>query len=169
MEILLIRHGLAGKADPEAFPDDDLRPLTPKGVKAFKRAAKGLRRLDLEPARIVTSPAVRTRRTAELFADGIGFDRKRIEDMRELHHAIAPAKALAALARGFRKRPPRCMALVGHEPWLGEFLSLLVAGDTRAGFEFDKGGACLIEAPSLAKGKGRLLWLMTQDQLASLE
>jgi phosphohistidine phosphatase len=168
MEILLIRHGLAGKADPDAFPDDDLRPLTPKGCKAFKRAAEGLRRLGMDPFRILTSPAVRTRMTAEIFADGIGADRKRIADMRELHHAIPPAKALAALARGTRKRPPRSLALVGHEPWLGGFLSLLVAGDARAGFEFDKGGACLIETPSLAKGRGRLLWLMTQDQLASL-
>ena len=82
---------------------------------------------------------------------------------------MAPDKALARLSRlGL----PRRIALVGHEPWLGEFLSLLIAegpeGKARAHIEFAKGGAALVDAPKLAKGQGRLLWLMTQDQLSAL-
>jgi phosphohistidine phosphatase len=166
IRILLVRHGLAGKADPKAHPDDDTRPLTAKGRKAFKKAARGLRAQSVAPALILTSPALRARQTAELLADGLGLKEKAIRAMPELHHSVPPAKALARLAR---MRLPRALALVGHEPWLGEFLSLLIAGgaDT-ARAELDKGGAGLVHADSPAKRGGVLVWLLTQEQLASL-
>lgn len=165
MDILLVRHGQAGKADPKTHPDDDLRPLTAKGRKLFKRAAKGLRSLGLKPGKILASPAERTWTTAELLADGLRLKGMRITKAPELHHAVSPAKALEKLSR---MRLPASLAMVGHEPWLSEFLSLLIAGDTRAGIELDKGGACLVEADGLGRKKGRLIWLMTQDQLAAL-
>jgi phosphohistidine phosphatase len=166
MHILLVRHGQAGKADPGKYPDDDLRPLTPKGRKAFKKAAKGLRAQAADPALILTSPVLRARQTADLLADGLGLKEKSIRALPELHHAVPPAKALARLAR---LRLPRAVAIVGHEPWLGEFLSLMIAGGARsARTELDKGGAALVRADSPAKGGGVLVWLMTREQLASL-
>ncbi|MDB5105677.1 MAG: uncharacterized protein JWP91_3366 [Fibrobacteres bacterium] len=165
MKILLVRHGRAGKADPGTWPDDDLRPLTPKGAKLFAKAAKGLLSLETRPVRILTSPAERTRQTAELLAQGLGMGTKAMVAAPDLHHAVPPERALARLARA---KLPRSIALVSHQPWLGEFLSLLVAGDKRAAIELDKGGACLVEAETLAKGKGVLSWLLTQDQLAAL-
>jgi phosphohistidine phosphatase len=166
MRILLVRHGPAGKADPEAYPDDDLRPLTPKGRKSLKKAAKGLRAQEVEPALILTSPVLRARQTAESLADALGLKEKAIRAMPELHHAVPPAKALARLAR---MRLPRAVALVGHEPWLGEFLSLLIAGGAgSARAEIDKGGAALVQADSPAKGAGVLAWRMTREQLAAM-
>lgn len=165
MRILLVRHGPAGKADPKAYPDDDLRPLTPKGREAFKRAAKGLRALGLKPETIFTSPALRTRQSAESLARHLGKTVNSLVDMPELHHAADPAKALAKLSR---MKLPGTLALVGHEPWLGGFLSLLIAGDAPARIGLDKGGACLVEAEEMKKGKGRLVWLMTREQLAAL-
>jgi phosphohistidine phosphatase len=160
MKILLVRHGLAGTANPKAWPDDDLRPLTVKGGKQFGKAALGLRALGLKPMRILTSPAERTRQTAEL--------KLKTDSMLaapELHHGTPPGKAMARLSR---MRLPRSIALVGHQPWLGEFLSLLIDGSESARIGLDKGGACLVEADALGKGKGVLVWLMTQDQLAAL-
>ena len=166
MRILLVRHGPAGKADPEAFPDDDLRPLTPKGRKSFRKAAKGLRAQAVDPTLILTSPVLRARQTAESLAGALGLKQKAIREIPELHHAVPPAKALARLSR---MRVPRAVALVGHEPWLGEFLSLLIAGGAGgARVEFDKGGAALVQADSPAKGAGLLLWLMTREQLAAM-
>jgi phosphohistidine phosphatase len=165
MEILLVRHGQAGKPDAATYPDDDQRLLTPKGRKAFKSAGKGLRSLGLGTEKILVSPAERTRETAELLARALDLGEKDILAVAELHHAIAPVKALGRLSR---LRLPRRIALVGHEPWLGEFLALLIAGDTHARFGFAKGGAGLVEATSFAKDKGSLVWLMTQDQLAAL-
>jgi phosphohistidine phosphatase len=168
MDLLLVRHGLAGKADPEAWPDDDERPLTGKGRKTFQAAAKGLRSQGPKPALILCSPALRTRQTAALLAKAFGLKDGAVRNWDALHHARDPEKALAGLGR---LRLPPSAALVGHDPWLGEFLSLLIAGENGAGLRFAKGGAARAEIPdggTRARGRGRLLWLLTQDQLAAL-
>lgn len=165
MQILLIRHGLAGKADAKKFPNDDLRPLTEKGHKACKRAVKGLRGLDLKPKVILTSPTLRTGSTADILARGLGLDGKFVRIAKELHHSLPPSRALAKLSR---MRLPDSIALVGHEPWLGEFLSLLITGNADAQVKLAKGGAAWLETDGLKPGKGRLIWLMTQEQLAAL-
>ncbi len=119
----------------------------------------------METEKILASPAERARGTAALLARALGLAEKGILIVPELHHEVDPAKGLGKLSRlGL----PRRIALVGHEPWLGEFLSLLIGGDARSRIEFSKGGACLVDAPKLAKGQGRLLWLMTQGQLSAL-
>ncbi len=168
MDLLLVRHGPAGKADPAAWPDDDLRPLTPGGRKAFKAAARGLRMLGPAPGLILASPAVRTRETAVILADAFGLRAKDIRSWDALHHGRSPEKALASLSR---QKPPGTAALVGHEPWLGEFLSLLISGTAGAGLAFSKGGAALVALPgkgARAKGRGTLEWLLTRGQLAAL-
>lgn len=167
MDLLLVRHGLAGKADPSLWPDDDLRPLTAKGRKAFKAAAKGLKRAGPRPSLILASPALRTRETAALLAKALGLGARALKDWDALHHGRAPERALSLLPR---QRLPKAAALVGHEPWLGEFLSLLICGRADAGLSLKKGGAAWVEIPAggKAQGRGRLHWLLTQDQLAAL-
>lgn len=184
MDLLIVRHGLAGKADASVWPDDDLRPLTSKGRKAFKAAAKGLLKSlkgqGPRPSLILTSPALRTRETAVILAKVLGLGGRALKVWDALHHGRDPEKALAMLAR---QKLPKTAALVGHEPWLGEFLSLLLCGRAGAGLELDKGGAALVEiadgakaqlvlgpkGKALGKGGGRLHWLLTQDQLAALK
>jgi phosphohistidine phosphatase len=167
MDLLLVRHGLAGKADPLVWPDDDLRPLTPKGRKAFKAAAKGLKREGPLPSLILASPALRTRETAAILAKALGLGGRALKDWDALHHGGTPQRALSLLAR---QRLPKSAALVGHEPWLGEFLSLLICGRPDAGLGLEKGGAAWVQIAEggKAKGRGRLHWLLTQDQLAAL-
>lgn len=163
-----MRHGLAGKADPQAWPDDDERPLTGKGRKAFLAAAKGMKHNTPKPALILTSPALRTRETAALLAKAMGLKSGAIRIWDALHYACAPEKAVAELGR---QGLPAAAALIGHEPWLGEFLSLLIAGHPDSGLEFSKGGAARVTIPdggTRAKGRGSLVWLMTQDQSIAL-
>jgi phosphohistidine phosphatase len=168
MDLLLVRHGLAGKADASVWPDDDSRPLTSKGGKTFKAAAKGLKQHGPRPSLILTSPAKRTRETAVILAKVLGLGGRGLKDWEALHHGRDPEKALSMLTR---QKLPKTAALVGHEPWLGDFLSLLVCGRTGAGLGLDKGGAAYVEIADggKAKGRGRLHWLLTQDQLAALQ
>lgn len=182
MRLLIVRHGLAGKADAGTWPDDDLRPLTPKGLRAFARAAEGLRRACPETAEVLASPALRTLQTAWILAKALGMKRKEVVPFPALHHASSPRATLKALSR---RAPAGDFAVVGHEPNLGELASLLVSGSPRgAALPLGKGAACLIEidggidgaidgqavgdAHGPAPGSGRLLWSMTQDQLAAL-
>src|SRR5262245_5755715 len=98
MRIYVIRHGLAGQADESRFPDDDERPLTSKGRKAFREAARGLLSLEATPARIRSSPALRALQTAEILARVAGLGPKSVVAMSQLHHGSRPAAALAKLA-----------------------------------------------------------------------
>lgn len=166
MQILLVRHGQAGKSDPARHPDDDLRPLTPEGRKTFRQAARGLRAVLADPpSRILASPALRCAATAEILADALGLPGRAVIRVDLLHHRVSPAAALRALSR---KRLPARIALVGHEPFLGRLASLLVSGAPGARLPMEKGGACLIEAASLRPGAGELAWMLTRDQLRAL-
>lgn len=165
MKLLLIRHGQAGKQNLKRYPDDDLRPLTAKGRKLSKHALGSLTDFIPNPHLILTSPALRCIQTAKLVAQGFQLDSKNIREIPELHHSIPAPTALAKLSR--MKLSGR-LVMVGHEPWLGELVTLLIAGTGRAGIEIGKGGAAYLTLESLKPGKGRLLWLLTQDQLTSI-
>ena len=69
MNLYLMRHGIAVAADEPGISSDSARPLTPKGIKRIRRAARGLRRLGISFDAILTSPLVRARQTAEIVAD----------------------------------------------------------------------------------------------------
>ncbi len=165
MELLLIRHGLAGKKNSSKHPNDDLRPLSSKGRKLCKRAMIGLAGLGIRPQAILTSPALRCVETAKLVAREFDLNPKKTQHLPALHHSVAASTALGKLAK---MNLPNSLILVGHEPWIGEIISVLISGNAKAGIEMSKGGAALLRLESLKPGQGRLEWLMTQEQLASL-
>src|SRR5262249_59652483 len=66
-ELYILRHGIAVEHGTPGIPDDE-RPLTPEGRRRMRQIARGLRRLDLRPDRIVTSPLPRASATAEIVA-----------------------------------------------------------------------------------------------------
>jgi phosphohistidine phosphatase len=166
MRILIVRHARAGKADPREWPDDDDRPLTPVGRKAFALAARGLREAGPRPRAVLSSPAARALQTAGILSEAMGLGRKAAAALPALHHAASPRAALSALAR---LDLPGDFAVVGHAPHLCELASLLIAGSpSRAALSLGKGAACLIESPSLAPGAGCLAWSMTADHLTAL-
>jgi phosphohistidine phosphatase len=163
MELLLIRHGLAGKQNPDRYPNDDLRPLTSKGRKLCKRAIKGLTELGIKPKLILSSPALRCVETAKIVAREFDLDSKKTLLIPSLHHKVPVPTALAKLAK---LKLPSSVILVGHEPWIGEMISLLIAGNLKAGIDITKGGAAFLAVERLKPGQSRMRWLMTQNQLA---
>lgn len=152
MQLLLIRHADAGEADPALWPDDSLRPLTEKGRKRQQRVAKRLARHELVPALLLASPWLRAWQTAQLimeFASG---------PAPKACPALAADPSLRSLAAAIG-RPPRdaVVALVGHEPWLGQLASLLLTGDARRmTISFPKSGVLGIELGALEAGAGVL-------------
>jgi phosphohistidine phosphatase len=152
LELYLVRHAIAATRGKE-WPDDDKRPLTARGVSRFKDAVDGLRALGVEVDEIFTSPLVRARQTADLLAAGLaGKPAVRILDALAPGHE--PRSVLAQLARAARRRR---VALVGHEPGLGELAAHLI-GAGRA-LPFKKGGVCRIDVESLASRRaGALAW-----------
>jgi phosphohistidine phosphatase len=155
MQLYLVRHAIAFDRDPQAWPDDRDRPLTPEGQRRFRRAARGLRALGTAPDAVLSSRYVRAWQTAEILVEVALWPAPR--PCPALESDADPADALTALdpyAGG------SAVALVGHEPHIHELESLLIAGEAgRAATEFRKGGvACLrLDGPAIP-GAAVLLW-----------
>ena len=161
--LYLVRHAIAADRGPE-WPDDTKRPLTERGVVRFKESVKGLRRLDVEIDEIFTSPLIRARQTAELLSAGLEGKPpvKVLDALAPGHTATAVMSQLAKVAK--RRR----VALVGHEPDLGELAAHLI-GAGRA-LPFKKGGVCRIDVGSLsARRAGSLIWFVAPGLLRQLK
>jgi phosphohistidine phosphatase len=161
-ELYLVRHAIAAERGDE-WPDDTKRPLTKRGVTRFRECVTGLRELETAVDEIFTSPLVRAKQTADILA--AGMDGK------------PPVKVLDALAPGHtaqnvmtqlaKAATRRRIALVGHEPELGELAAHLI-GASRA-LPFKKGGVCRVDMESLrSRSAGTLIWFVGPKVLRQL-
>src|SRR5439155_23799609 len=92
MRLLIVRHGIAVAHGTPKVPEDE-RPLTPRGAKRFRAAARGLARICRRPDVLLTSPLVRARQTADIAADAWG----RIEPVEEAALAGGSFDQVAAI------------------------------------------------------------------------
>lgn len=164
MECLLIRHGIAVEPSDWDGADAD-RPLTERGEKRVAQVAAGLRRLEVRPSALFTSPYRRARQTAEILRAAL-----EIVASMELADELVPEASPEAWIALFRDVPPdACVVCVGHEPHLSLAASLLLTGRPSTAFPFKKAGACLIDLPVPVKpGRGVLRWWMEPGQLRTL-
>lgn len=167
MRLFVVRHGLAGESDAKRWPDDDDRPLTSYGAAKFHEAARGLRLLDPSITRVITSPVLRARQTAEILLERLKDRELRLELDDSLRYD-APIKRAWELIRHFRD--DENVALVGHEPHLSTLIACLIAGDEEGcNVEMKKGAvACLDGRDRSRPGRLALRWLMTQKLLGRL-
>jgi phosphohistidine phosphatase len=178
MKLYLVRHGVAYDHGDPAYPNDDDRPLTPKGRKQFRRAAAGLLELVDPPAVIITSPLPRAAETAAILqelagsrsytvtSDGLrpggSFDQALADCSTQIGAAATESGENSAVERG--------VALVGHAPSLGLLGAWLILGDAAAfALELDKGGIACIAFDGLPEpGCGELEWLATSRMLRNM-
>jgi len=143
-ELLLFRHGIAAeRAKPSANASDDAsadlkvdgeRALTAVGRSRSRAVADQLLRLGLGADRLLSSPLVRARQTAEIaVAAGLA-------SRLELDGALAPGGDPLPLVLSCRC--PRLM-LVGHEPDLGQ-LACRLLGAPAGAIQLKKAGLALI-------------------------
>ena len=162
LELYLIRHGVAAERGPE-YPDDSKRPLTNRGIAALRAEAKGLAGLGVTFDLIVTSPLVRTRQTADVISEGLpGKPSVTTSDV--LAPSGTPEGVIQEIARHHKKAK---LALVGHEPNIGELAGRLIGG--KAPIPFKKGAVCRIDFEVLPpKGIGELRWFLPPRVLKKL-
>jgi phosphohistidine phosphatase len=155
VRIILFRHGPAGSRDATQWPDDALRPLTPRGEERTRAAGHGLLELEPDLSIIFTSPFRRAEQTARVLAETC--DVKSVQPLAPLAPGGTFRDLLATLAK---QSPDAVIALVGHEPDLGKLAGTLVFGAPKA-IALKKAGACAIEfAADVESGAGTLEWLL---------
>ena len=162
LELFLIRHGIAAERGAD-YPDDSKRPLTSNGIARLRKEAKALPQLDVDFDLIISSPLVRAKQTAEVFAQVLP-SRPTVTLSDSLAPAGTPAAVFQELAKHMRKAR---IALVGHEPNIGELAARLIGA--RGAIEFKKGAICCIDFDVFPpKGVGRLRWYATPRMLREM-
>ena len=157
--LYIVRHAWAGERDHQKYPDDRLRPLTTEGRDRMRAIVKKLAKRGFAPSRLITSPLVRCRQTADIIAEVIGGKVPIIE-----REELAPGSDLAGLLASRDAQQPKS-AWVGHEPDLGEITARLL-GDGSSGIAFSNGAVAGIEFEDhIAQAAGELQWLVTAKTL----
>lgn len=156
--LYLVRHGIAV---PPGTPhiEDDLRPLTAKGIRRTRQVARGLRRLGVAVERIVTSPLPRALRTAEIIAKVLGSD-----EAPERADALRAGESADTIRNWLDGRGEASLMVVGHNPALSELVGLLLLGQPAPSLcQLRKSGiAALVRTPD---GGFALDWLATPGML----
>jgi phosphohistidine phosphatase len=166
VKLLIIRHAIAEDKEEWAKTGktDDLRPLTADGHRKMVRVARGLRRVIGSIDLLAASPLVRAQQTAAIVAAEYG------KLPIETTAVLMPETDLGEFVDWAEERGEHeVVAVVGHEPHLGELATWLLTGADESHIELKKGAACLVEfEEGPKKCEGRLLWLLTPSHLREL-
>ncbi len=165
MNLYIVRHAIAVERGTSGYEDDSQRPLTEGGRKKMKKIVKGMRQLDVELDKILTSPYVRARDTAQILADGFKLkDKIAFSD-----NLIPPGNFDRLIDEVLEKYEVGSLALVGHEPMLSSFISFLMIGKPESAITLKKGGVCLLTADDFRRERrAALQWLLTPGIMVEL-
>jgi phosphohistidine phosphatase len=151
IRLYLVRHGIAlDHADRGDLPDDD-RPLTAKGRRRFRRAARAFAQLGEKVDLLFTSPLIRAAQTAEILAGKIRQDEVGV--LEELRAGAPVGPLLAEVAR--RVKDEQGVALVGHDPQMSQLVAVLgdVPKQDQERIDFRKGAIVRIDVGPLPSGR----------------
>ncbi len=158
MELYLIRHADAVPLGEQGITSDAERPLTDTGKVQARALSAALQQHGVQLDKLLTSPLVRARQTAEgIVAPWVGA----APDIEECA-ALAPGGKSKDLAREVREHGGEVIGLVGHQPDLAEHVAWLI-GSKKAHLDMAKAGVAAIRCGEPRKGGGMLLWLVTPE------
>jgi phosphohistidine phosphatase len=166
MDLYVLRHAIAVERGTPGFKDDSQRPLTDKGEKKMKQIAEGMLTLELSFEVILSSPFIRAKQTAKIVAD-VFSGKKKLEFTPHLEVGGDPKKLIDHINE--KHGSDSSILLVGHEPYLGSFISMLIAGTYNLSMTMKKGGLCKLRVATLCYGRCAMLeWLLTPRQLTRI-
>ena len=163
MDLIIVRHAIAADRDLLRWLDDSQRPLTSDGVKRFERAAAGLRRVQGSVDLVLSSPFVRAWQTAQILHEVSGWPPPipcpELEPMNDVQLVIDLCN----------RQDAKVVALVSHEPLLGELAAALLAGESAPPQPLKKGGAVGFSSDQgVIAGGMTLRWWLTPKVLRML-
>ena len=150
MELYLIRHGIAQERN-FAIKDEE-RSLTKVGQDKTKAVAKRLHELGLRFDVILTSPLVRSHQTAKIFAQ------MQLTSQLQVVRDLAPNGNIHSWLNWLEQQqypPSSKLALVGHQPDLAKWASMLVWGEANDGLILKKAGIIGLNLPAMRSPLGQ--------------
>lgn len=151
MKLILIRHGIAQERNPQL--PDEARELMARGRRQIETAAVQLAiYLGNQSVRLISSPILRARESAEIFSRaGLGE--------LEIGEFVGQGDYSALIALLSGSTDP-VTVIVGHSPDLEEWAYEL----TQTSLSLDKGAAVEIEVNGTDHCSGRINWQVKVDQ-----
>jgi phosphohistidine phosphatase len=119
--IILVRHAKSSWKDPRL--EDFERPLNKRGKRDAPLMGEKLKERQILPDQILSSPAKRARKTADLIAEAIGYPRKNIQLVDKMYHC--GASDLLALLKKLDDKHTSVM-LFGHNPEFVDFAGMML-------------------------------------------
>lgn len=162
MIVYFLRHASAGQSKANAAQDAK-RPLDREGIEQCGYVGRALASMDVQVDVIISSPLKRATQTSALVANEIGYDGKLI---------FSPALANNAQFEAFRQLLEQhakqdAIMVVGHNPSLSQFLSLMLSGSaTDRGVDLKKGAVARVEWDS--RKPAVLHWCFTPKAIRSI-
>lgn len=162
MILYLMRHGIAEDIAPSG--GDAERRLTDRGTLRTATVAKALKRLGLAFDRIVSSPYVRARQTAEIVARITGHEEPILLDPR-----LVPLASFDDVSNLIAEHADvEHMLFTGHEPNLGHVIASLTS-EGRLSVDVRKASVTAVELHRVRRpAGGSLLWSVTPKIFESL-
>ena len=157
IDLYLIRHGIA--ADRLDYSTDEDRPLTNEGKKKTQKIATHLHdEFNLQFDLILTSPLVRAKQTAEI------LQKANLATKIEESPHLAPAGDIQTWLDWLDKwqqTGSNSLALVGHQPNLGNWAETLTWGKPRGALVVKKAGIIGLTTPETGSplGCSVMFWL----------
>lgn len=158
MKLYLVRHATATERIGGEIRTDAERPLIAEGRKEAQEVASALKRLGVKPDVLLSSPLVRARQTAEVFADAFAF-----KDQVELTDSLAPGGQFSQLCKviSLHKRANEVF-LFGHQPDMTLLAGRLLGAEAALDMPFKKAGVCRIDVYDCPPTTpGTLKWFIT--------
>ena len=156
MHLYLIRHGIA--AEPEAYETDEERPLTKEGDRKTRKVAQRLYELEIQFDLILTSPLMRATQTAQILQT-VGLGAKIEESI-----ALSPSGDIQNWLdwyQQWQETGSPSLALVGHQPDLGNWAETLLWGKTQDALILKKAGVIGLILPETGSpvARSQMFWL----------
>ena len=164
MKLYVIRHAIAVEAGDPKYEEDNQRPLTSKGKEKIKKIAQGLWELEIQLDLILSSPTVRTMETAAILAKRLDVKKNKIIPTEHLEATGYADQLINEINEKYAEAEE--IALVGHEPYLSNLVSVLLTGDANISMTLKKGSVCKLSVDTLQYRRcANLDWLLSPAQL----
>lgn len=169
MKLYVMRHGIA--ADATEYANDANRPLTPEGDRKTTKIAQRLHKMQIDFDLILTSPLLRAQQTAKILQK-VGLSEKI-----EVSPHLAPSGDIQDWVEWLEPwRDSRLqqggspsLAIVGHQPNLGNWAEILLWGQANDSLVVKKAGILGLTLPKLGSpiARSELFWLTQPKYLLS--
>jgi phosphohistidine phosphatase len=95
-QVVIVRHA---KAVPYGYENDFERDLTNRGETDAERLGKELKIRGVQADAIIASPAKRALKTARIFAENLGFEKSRIQEIPDIYDGLTTTEFLHLIHR----------------------------------------------------------------------